>query len=59
MAEKKPKRQDSTVLSKTLAGQLSKSEKRSNIASDMRALKEQAHQAVKQVKLNARLAKNV
>jgi len=59
MADKKPKKQDSTVLSKTLAGQLSKSEKRSQIASDMRALKEQAHQAVKQVRLMARMAKNV
>jgi hypothetical protein len=59
MADKKPKRQDSTVLSKTLAGQLSKSEKRSKIASDMRALKQQAYQAVKQVRLMARMAKNV
>jgi len=59
MADKKPKKQDSTQLSKTLAGQLSKSEKRSQIASDMRALKVQAHQAIKQVKQAARMAKNV
>jgi len=59
MADKKPKKQDSTQLSKTLAGQLSKSEKRDKIAHDMRALKEQAHQAVKRVQLNVRMAKNV
>jgi hypothetical protein len=55
MADKKPKKQDTTVLSKTLAGQLSKSEKRSLIARSIRENKYKAHQAVKEVKLNIRL----
>jgi hypothetical protein len=55
MADKKPKKQDTTVLSKTLAGQLSKSEKRSLIARSIRENKSKAHQAVKEVKLNIRL----
>jgi hypothetical protein len=55
MADKKPKKQDTTVLSKTLAGQLSKSEKRSLIARSIRENKSKAHQAVKEVKLNVRL----
>jgi len=55
MADKKPKKQDTTVLSKTLAGQLSKSEKRILIARSIRENKSKAHQAVKEVKLNIRL----
>jgi hypothetical protein len=55
MADKKPKKQDTTVLSKTLAGQLSKSEKRSLIAREMRENKAKARQAIKEVKLNIRL----
>jgi hypothetical protein len=54
MADKKPKKQDTTVLSKTLAGQLSKSEKRSLIARSIRENKAKAHQAVKEVKINIR-----
>jgi hypothetical protein len=55
MADKKPKKQDTTVLSKTLAGQLSKSEKRSLIARSIRENKAKAHRAVKEIKLNIRL----
>jgi len=54
MADKKPKKQDTTVLSKTLAGQLSKSEKRILIARSIRENKAKAHQEVKEVKINIR-----
>lgn len=46
---KKP--QTATELSKTLAGQISKSEKRVKLARDIREYRAQAHKAIKAFKL--------
>jgi hypothetical protein len=59
MADKKPKKQDSTALSKTLEGQLSKSQKRDLIFRDIRANRAKTHAAIKQVRQAIRMAKNV
>jgi hypothetical protein len=48
--QKQSKQQSSSELSKTLAGQLSKMEKRILIARSIRKDKEKIHQALKQLK---------
>jgi hypothetical protein len=53
----KPQKQDASALSKTLAGQWSKSEKRAVASRSIMDSKIAAHKAVKAVKLARQLAK--